>query len=308
MTTMGPTAMDAPEDPLEVTEAELRRMVEQQFPEWAGLPLERVGVSGTENALFRLGAELAVRLPLSRGSAPQVEKERRWLPWLSVRLPQSIPVPVALGRPTSTYPSPWSICRWIPGRSLRSRPPADEEELARQLGRFVRCLAHLDAREGPAPGAHNFFRGVALADRDRLTRSSIQECGAFFDPAALLGCWERDARAPAWTGAPVWIHGDLTPDNLVARDGRLAGVIDWGGLGVGDPATDLLPAWNLFDGGARELYREQLGVDDAAWRRGRGLALSVAVVALPFYLGRNDALVENSTRVIEQVLMEHAQD
>lgn len=300
--------MAAPEaSSIEVSEALLRRLLEAQFPEWAHLSLARIAPSSPDHGIFRLGEELAIRLPLVRGMAPQVEKERRWLTWLSVRLPQSIPIPVANGRPTEDYPLPWTICRWIPGRSLRARVPDQPEEIARQLGRFVRCLSHLDARGGPVPGEHNGFRGAPLKVRDARTREGISQCEKHYDPELLVACWERDAGVPEWHREPVWVHGDLSPDTLVEHEGRLAGVLDWGGLGVGDPAADLLPAWDLFETTSRSIYREQLGVDEATWRRGRGLALSLAVVALSRHRGKDSVADARASRVIEQVLLDHAE-
>lgn len=143
---------------------------------------------------------------------------------------------------------------------------------------------------------------MPLAQRDGSTRDAIAQLAGEVDSAAVLAAWRADLRAPAWAGAPVWIHGDLTPGNLLLRAGRLGAVIDFGATGIGDPACDLIPAWNLLVGRARETFRAHAAVDDATWARGRGWALSIALIALPYYLQTNPAIVASSRRVIREVL------
>jgi aminoglycoside phosphotransferase (APT) family kinase protein len=289
-------------DQLEIDDARVRRLVETQLPQWAGLALERIASDGTDHAIYRLGDDLAVRLPHRAATTAQVEKEHRWLPALAPRLPLPVPVPIALGEPGEGYPCRWSVCRWLPGEPVRPDRLGDPSRAARDLAGFVRALRSSDPTGGPAPGAHNFQRGVPLAARDRDTRNAIEALAGDVDVRAVTAAWERALEAPAWTAAPVWIHGDLAPGNLLVREGRLAGVLDWGGLGVGDPATDLLPAWNLFRDDARRVYREAMGADEATWARGRGLALSVALVALPYYRDSNPAIVRWARAMIDAVL------
>ncbi len=292
-------------DQLEIDESLVRRLLESQFPQWAGLPLSRVDSGGTENAVYRLGEELALRLPYRAAQAQQVDKDHRWLPTLAPQLPMPIPVPLGKGAATREYPCPWSVCPWIPGDEATLDGFADPCREARALADFVRALQAIDATGGPAPGQHNFYRGVPLAARDGHTREAISKLGGEIDTGAVRAAWEADSRVAAWEGPPVWIHGDLSPGNLLVRDGRLCGVIDWGGLGVGDPATELLPAWNLFRGESRDAFRAALGVDDATWLRGRGLALSIALVALPYYLDTNPTIVREARRGIEEILADH---
>src|SRR5262249_39333389 len=143
---------------------------------------------------------------------------------------------------------------------------------AKVLAEFVRALMAIDAADGPVPGSHNSWRGVPLAARDATTRRSIAASIGLVDTEAVVRAWERDLPAPLWDGPPTWLHGDLAPDNLLLDEGQLVAVIDWGCLGVGDPATELLPAWNLFRGASRDAYRAALGLDDATWARGRAFA------------------------------------
>lgn len=273
------------------------RLVAAQFPEWAGLPVEPVLPWGTDNAVYRLGKDLAVRLPRIASAVGQVEKEHRWLPRLAPHLPLSLPVPLAMGRPAEGYPFEWSVYRWLDGEPATIDRIADPNEAAADLGRFITALQRIDPADGPVAG-----RGVPLATRDRSTREAIAALGGRIDARAVTAVWEAALDAPAWDGPPVWIHGDLTAGNLLVGNGRLRAVIDFGALGVGDPACDLIVAWNLFSGEARDAFRGALATDEPTWQRGRGWALSIALIALPYYLETNPVIVEASWRVIDEVL------
>ncbi len=281
---------------------QVRRLVAGQFPAWAGLPVTPVPSAGTDNAIYRLGEGLAVRLPRVARAVPQVEKERRWLPLLAPRLPLAVPEPLALGAPGEGYPFSWSVCRWLPGASALDAALAEPARAARDLAAFITSLQGADTTGGPPAGAHNFGRGLPLAQRDGAVRSAIAALGARIDAAAVTAAWEEALAAPLWPGPPVWVHGDLMAGNLLVTGGQLSAVIDFGGLGVGDPAVDLLPAWMLFSGAARAAFRAALGVDDAAWARGRGWALSVALIALPYYLHTNPGIVAQSWHTLRAVL------
>ena len=286
----------------------VRRLLAEQFPQWAHLPVTAVPTSGTENAIYRIGDEMGVRLPYRPGKDDQVEKLERWLPRLAPRLPLSIPEPLARGAPTEEYPAAWSIVRWLDGEEATLARLDDPVGAARTLAEFVRALIAIDATGGPAPGTHNFWRGVPLAARDEMTRRSITAAEGLVDTQAVTRAWERDLAAPVWDAPPTWLHGDLVPDNILLSDGRLSAVIDWGGLGVGDPATELLPAWNLFRGASRKAYRETLGFDDATWARGRGLALSTSIVALPYYVHTIPVRAKRAVDVIREVLADQERE
>ncbi|HEU0132592.1 MAG TPA: aminoglycoside phosphotransferase family protein [Mycobacteriales bacterium] len=293
-------------DEVEIGPDLVRRLLRAQLPRWADLPLTHLSSAGTDNTIYRLGDDLAVRLRRRPGAAGQVDKEYAWLPLLAPHLPAEVPVPLALGGPGEGYPWTWSVCRWVHGDVVPTDGLPDAAALACDLAAFVVALRGCDATGGPPPGDHNFGRGVPLAARDALTRRCLAELGDLVDAAAVLRVWEAALRAPVWDRPPVWVHGDLQSGNLVARDGRLRGVIDFGGLGVGDPAVDLLPAWNLLPATARATYRAATGADDATWERGRAWALSVAVVALPYYLHTNPAIVAQSWHVVAEVLADAA--
>lgn len=283
----------------------VRQLLAAQFPQWAELAIEPVASAGTENAIYRLGDDMAVRLPLRPKPPEQVDKLDRWLPVLAPQLPLPIPEPLAKGEPAEGYPCAWSVCRWLDGEEAAFERLEDPVEAARTLAGFVRTLVTIDPTDGPPPGKHNFWRGVPLADRDGSTRDAIAQCEGLIDTDAVTAAWETDLHAPVWDEPPVWIHGDIDPGNLLVVDGRLSAVIDWGGLAVGDPCYELQPAWNLFRGESRDAYRKALAFDDATWRRGRGFALSTALLALPYYLHTNPVIVKMARYMIDEVLADH---
>jgi aminoglycoside phosphotransferase (APT) family kinase protein len=296
------------EDEVDTDAALVRRLLAAQFPQWADLPIRPVLSAGTDNAIYRLGADMAVRLPRIHWATGQVDKEHQWLPRLAPLLPLAIPVPLAKGAPGEGYPWHWSVCRWLEGENATVERLADLRQAAMDLAQFVAALQRIDATGGPPPGPHNFGRGEPLAARAAPTRKAIaalEEQGTL-DTGAVTAAWEAALRAPAWRGSPVWIHGDLSSGNLLARQGRLSAVIDFGGLGVGDPACDLMVAWTLFSGESRDAFRAALAVDEATWARGRGWALSWALIFIPYYLDTNPVGVAHARRAIDEVLSDHA--
>ncbi|MGE0686285.1 MAG: aminoglycoside phosphotransferase family protein [Dehalococcoidia bacterium] len=285
------------------TSADLaRRLIWAQFPQWADLPITPVQSSGTDNAIYRLGDRMAVRLPRRPGAVAQVEKEHARLPWLAPALPLSIPLPFARGQPGEDYPWPWSVLSWLDGEEATTRQLTHSTAAAVALAEFIRALQSLESSGGPAPGAHNSHRGGPLAQRDARVRQAIAECGGLIDTDAATAVWERALAAPPSSSAPVWLHGDLLPSNLLTKGGRLHPVIDFGMLGVGDSACDLLPAWAIFAPAARAAFRTVLELDDAAWERGRGWAMSWAAIALPYYLTTNPRIVEMATHTLRALL------
>ncbi|MGE0238950.1 MAG: aminoglycoside phosphotransferase family protein [Parvibaculaceae bacterium] len=290
------------EDEIEIDQVLVGRLIAAQFPQWSSLPLRPVAAGGTDNAIFRLGADMAARLPRHPGAAGPVVKEQRWLPRLAPHLPLAVPTPAAIGEPGETYPFNWSVCPWLPGQNVLSAPFADLVQAARDLAQFVSRLQQVDPSGGPAPGMHNSRRGEPLTNRDAETRSAIAQLAGMIDIGKALRVWDAALAVPAHAGEPRWLHGDLHPGNLLVEHGRLTAVIDFGCLGIGDPACDLMPAWTVLDAPSREVFRAHLTVDDAAWARGRGWALSMGVIALPYYLDSNPVLVAIARRAIAQAL------
>ena len=278
----------------------VRRLISSQFPEWASLPLERVASGGTDNALFRLGAELCVRLPRIVSAVGQVEKELEWLPRLAPALPLEIPQPLVQGVPEEGYPWAWGVYRWLEGEEV---DPDAVVDAASDVASFLAALQRFDTTGGP-PGRS---RGIPLNRRDASFRAALADLGDEVDRRALFTVWERALQAPEWEQEPRWLHGDLWPANMLMRERRLSAILDFAALSVGDPATDLMVAWTLLVSETRPLLRAQLGVDDATWMRGRGWAVSWAVIALPYYLETNPVIVRAARRTLDQVLLDEVE-
>lgn len=298
---MRPPRMHA--DEIEANADLVRLLLADQFPQWAELPLEPVATYGTDHHIYRLGDELAVRLPRIGWAARQAALEAEWLPKLAPHLPLAVPVTRAIGRPAHGYPLPWSVVEWLPGESA-GIASGDPQQMAVDLAGFIKALQRIDTA-GAHPRAVG-ARGSPLAELDASVRSSIAKLGDRIDGTAALKCWEPSLTAPTWDDPDVWVHGDLLPGNLLLRRGRLSAIIDFGGLNVGDPACDLQPAWHSFTGISRQRFRKELGVDDATWLRGRGWALLQAVIALPYYWDTNPGIVRQSLRALDQVLADVA--
>ncbi len=289
------------EDQVDVDEGLVRRLLAAQMPDWAGLPLTPVAEQGTDHALFRLGTGLVVRMPVIGWADGQAALEAEWLPRLAPHLPLEVSVPQALGDPGLGYPFRWSVHPWLTGDRL---DPASvvAVELARDLAGFVRALRSCDTT-----GAGQFgSRGGPLSEatRDQDTRSSLEAARDLVDADAALSVWEAGRAAAAWSGPPTWFHGDLTAGNLLVRDGRLSGVLDWGPCGVGDPAVELHAAYQLFEPDARAVFRRELPDDDETWLRARAWAVSIAAMEVAYYRGSRPDFVTRSIRAIEQVLSE----
>ena len=281
------------------------RLIAAQFPQWANLPVRPVELDGWDNATFRLGEDMSVRLPSAERYAAQVEKEHRWLPKLAPLLPLPIPTPLAKGAPTDDYPFPWSVYRWIAGENATIERIADPVEFATALAAFLTALYRIDPRGGPPPGRHNFLRGAPPAVYDAETRQALAALEGRIDTDVASAAWEA-ALETTWHGPPVWFHGDVAAGNLLVEDGRLSAVIDFGTSGVGDPACDLVIAWTLFRGESRDAFRAALGLDDATWARGRGWALWKALITLAEHERTDPEKAEEARRVIDEVLDDHA--
>jgi aminoglycoside phosphotransferase (APT) family kinase protein len=292
---------------LQVDVATVRALLATQFPRWSELAIGPVASAGTDNALFRLGDDKVARLPRIDWATAQIDKEHRWLPILAPKLPLAIPAPLVRGAPGAGYPWRWAVHRWLDGRDATAEPLGDLRAVATQLAEFIRALQNIDTAAGPAAGAHNFYRGVPLARRDPFVRKALAQLAGTIDTELASVTWNRAVKVPEWQARPVWIHGDIDPRNLLVVDGRISAVIDFGGLGVGDPACDLIVAWNLLDAESRQQFRQALQVDDATWARGRGWALSIALIQLPYYSDTNPTLVEISRRTIDAVLGDEPQ-
>ncbi|MFD5780259.1 aminoglycoside phosphotransferase family protein [Streptomyces sp. NPDC126933] len=283
-----------------------RRLIDAQFPQWAGLPVGSVAVGGVDNRTFHLGDAMTVRLPSGPGYDGQVDKEQRWLPSLAAHLPLPIPAPVAKGVPGEGYPLNWSVYRWIKGETASDESIGDLTEFATDLAGFLVALQRIDPADGPPPARHAGFRGGPLTTYDDETRRTIEALGDRIAGEAAAEAWETALRA-TWNDKPVWFHGDIASGNLLVRDGRLAAVIDFGCSGVGDPACDTVIAWTLLSGESRQAFRDALSVDPATWARGRGWALWKALITYAEGLDGDPGKAAAAKRVLDEVLREYEQ-
>ncbi len=284
-------------DEVAVNEELVRELLRSQFPEWAALPLRPVPSTGTDNVIYRLGDEMGIRLPRIHGAVGQIAKESAWLERLSKHVPVELPLPLAEGAAGSGYPYPWLVYRWIEGEDLQHAAVPDWNRLAEEIAAFVLALGEMDPAEGPPAGR----RGGSLAPHDEIVRAFIPALEGIVDTDSALAVWRAALRADERSGPPVWVHGDLLPGNIVMRNGRLRGVIDWSAAGLGDPACEAMLAWFLPPG-ARDVYRRALGFDDATWTRARGWVVEQAALFIPYYADTIPDAVATATLRLQAVL------
>jgi aminoglycoside phosphotransferase (APT) family kinase protein len=287
-----------------VAAEQVRRLVERQFPQWAGLPVQPVANGGWDNWTFHLGAGMLVRLPSAPEYALAVDKEHRWLPALAPHLPLPIPVPLAKGGPGAGYPYSWSIYQWLGGEPASADRIADPVGFAVDLAGFLTALQSIDPAGGPRPGKHNWFRGGTLRTYDGEAQNALARLDGHVDAKLAREIWKSglDAR---WDGVESWFHGDVAEGNLLLNDGQLAAVIDFGTCGVGDPACDLAIAWTLLTAEGRRAFRERLPVDEEAWARGRGWALWKTLATSAYTLGDDDQEAASARRVLGAIFSEY---
>jgi aminoglycoside phosphotransferase (APT) family kinase protein len=288
---------------LDVSVETVRRLVREQFPAWAGLAIKRVASQGTVNALFRIGDGLAARFPLQPGEPESVQ---RWLESeaqaareLVGRTRFRTPEPVAIGRPGAGYPLPWSVQTWITGTAATDDDPGRSVPFAHDLAEFVLAVRALDThgRRFTGPG-----RGGDLRRHDEWVDTCLQRSGHLVDVARLRWIWAELRTLPRPTAADTMTHGDLTPANVLVRQGRLAGVLDVGGLGPADPALDLVGAWHLLETGPRNAMRRLLGCDDLEWARGQAWAFEQAIGLLWYYETSNPTMSRIGRRTIHRIV------
>lgn len=259
--------MDTPAAELDIDEALVRTLLREQHPDLADLDLKLVA-NGWDNAIVRLGSDLAVRMPRRQVAAVLVEHEQRWLPEVAARVSVAVPAPVRVGVPSELYPWHWSVQPWFEGELACRSDWAAVRPIAPELAEFVRQL-HVAA---PADAPANPFRGVPLATRAEVLEQRLAS-GAVDRPDELRAIWQSALDAPTWSQPPVWLHGDLHSANILLDENHLAAVIDFGDICSGDPASDLATAWLTFDLAGRKAFREALDYDEATWTRAAGWAV-----------------------------------
>ncbi|MEV6018828.1 MULTISPECIES: aminoglycoside phosphotransferase family protein [unclassified Streptomyces] len=265
----------------DITEDLIRDLLREQHPDLAELPLQ-LGALGWDNQIWRLGDDLAVRLPWATESADALlRKEYTWVPFLAPRLPLDVPVPQRLGQPSERFPRPWLVTTWVPGEPADRTPATHPGNAAVALAAFLTALHRPAPDEAPA----GRDRGGPLAGTAAHLHQALASAtglGLVRDPDAVRAVWEDAADAPEWTGPRLWLHGDLHPANVLTTDGTISGVIDFGDLFAGDPAFDLAAAWILLPDGAVDAFHRAYmpSPDSATLRRARGWAVLRALSCL----------------------------
>lgn len=274
-------------------------LVSGQFPEFSGLELTPIELQGTDNIVLRLGDDKMIRLPRRQSSAEGLEQEIHALKAIDGGLPIYIPKIIGIGQRAYNYPFPWLICSRLEGKNINPAEGGfDQNNTATLLGGFISSMQKV----APTSADPKCTRGPNLKDKDEQTRPAIELCADTFDAQHMEKIWDNALKATPNNIEPVWSHGDLHPGNVLFKDGKLSGVVDFGMAGLGDPAIDLMVAWTLLDKKGRETFKKTVNADEQTWTRAKGWALTFGVVAFAYYQGKNEKLTTIATRTIEEVL------
>lgn len=290
------------DDEIPITEQTARRLIRSQFPAWADRPIRRVQSSGTVNAIFTVGDDLAARFPL-RGRNPGVERETledeaKASSEFARHSPFPSPIPVAIGEPGHGYPLPWSVQTWLPGTVAEDGTGANSVALAHDLATLVAALRSVDT------AGRTFERGGRggdLRNHDDWVQTCLCNSQGLLDVPRLAAIWNRFVDLPR-TAPDVMSHRDLTPSNVIVTDGRLAGLLDCGGFGPADPALDLIAGWHLLDDEPRAIFRERLSPDDLEWERSKAWAFEQSMGAVWYYRVTNPPMSEMGRRTLCRIL------
>ena len=279
----------------------VKKLVEEQFPQWSSLPITPVKKSGFDNVTFHLGNEFSVRLPRLKSFSTQPLREHQWLHKLAPHLSVQIPTIIALGKPSAEYPWHWSVCKWIEGTTLNSFTRNELQQFAIPLAQFLKELHTIDGAGGLEPGEENFFHGASPRVNDGKVQEAFQKIDRYIDISAAKEVWSRAVNSEI-IKKPVWLHGDMNSGNFISKDGKLVAVIDFGTMGVGDPACDLKIAWTLFDKPARKIFKDHLGYDAGIWDRAKGWALyNNSIYGLAFNENNTADSIQRCQRIAEWI-------
>ncbi len=289
--------------PTNITPDLAQKLIAEQFPEYADLPITSVEKQGHDNRTYRLGNELLIRMPTADSYALKVPKEQELLPKLAPYLSIDIPTPIKIGVPSKHYPYPFSIYKWLDGVSINLLS-LDEDllnQLAFDLAKFLKELQGITNVAGPTPGQHNWWRGDHISVYDKGAREQISALSEIIDFDKAINIWARACKT-RWNNAPVWVHGDFAVGNMLIKAGKLSAIIDFGGIAVGDPACDLVIAWTFLKGKARDIFIQEMALDKDTWLRSKCWALWKATFELCKIEDKNsyDGLVQK--RIIQDVL------
>lgn len=284
-----------------INESMVRILLDTQCSCWANLPLTAIPSTGTEHSLFRLGVDYIIRLPRVEWSVGSVnktiEKEFKWIPQLGKLLNVPIGEPLFKGNPDKNYPWQWIIAKWNDGYNPDFEKENEYNLLAKDLAYFLNDLHKVNLQNGPLSR-----RGIPLLELNMETRKAIAELENEIDTQVVTKLWTQLLNIPIWNQPPVWVHGDFLPGNILVSDNRLNAVIDFSDLGVGDPACDLIIAWSLFNDTSRQIFKDHLvNIDDDTWERGKGWALSIALIMLPYYKHSNPVMATLARKILKNI-------
>lgn len=286
-----------------ITPTLAKKLITTQFSEYAHLTVREVEQQGHDNRTYRLGKDMIIRMPIAENYALKVPKEQELLPKLAKHLSIKIPTPIKMGKPSADYPYPFSIYKWLDGRSANHVTLDNKtlENIALSLATFLKELQEITDVDGPKPGQHNWWRGDLLSIYDKDAREQIANLEYVIDSNSALDLWEI-ACATQWNKKPVWIHGDFAAGNILIKNNKLSGIIDFGGMAVGDPACDLVIAWTYLSGKARETFMRKINLDTDSWTRARAWALWKATFELCQIEDKNSSEAALQKRIIGSVL------
>lgn len=280
-----------------------KKLISTQFPEYTGLTVTEVEQQGHDNRTYRVGDDMLIRMPTTDSYALKVPQEQELLPKLAKYLSVPIPAPLKMGQPSEDYPYPFSIYKWLEGRSANHLTIDEQslESLAFELASFLKELQAITRLEGPRPGQHNWWRGDHISVYDSGAHEQIAKLADIIDSNSASNLWKR-ACDTQWNKAPVWIHGDYAAGNILIKNNRLSGVIDFGGTAMGDPACDLVIAWTYLSGKAREIFSAEMRLDEETWLRARAWTLWKATFELCNMTDKNSPEACLQKKIIDEVI------
>jgi aminoglycoside phosphotransferase (APT) family kinase protein len=297
--------MTTTDPPFNITPALVGKLIAEQFPEFAHLNIQPVKIQGHDNRTFRLGPDMLVRMPTEESYALKVPKEQTLLPQLKPHLSVPIPIPLKMGNPSKDFPFPFSIYKWLEGESANSLDLNDHnlEAIALELAKFLKELQSIESLEGPEPGLHNWYRGAHISVYDEGSRTQIAQLDGIIDSNKALKLWDAACQTK-WSNDSVWIHGDFATGNILMQNGKLSGIIDFGGLGIGDPACDLVIAWTFLKGKSREIFIKEMSLDADTWLRAKAWALWKATYEVCNSQDKTNSYALKQGQVIRELLKE----
>ena len=286
------------DDEVDINLSLANNLVSSQFPQWKKLPIHMMSEQGTDNVMFRLGNDKVIRLPRKPSAITSLEKEMQYLPILSGALPINIPSILGTGTPDDHYPFPWIVSQYFAGSHPDTTHPLNSQQATIDLSQFITTMHTI-----PTDNAPLCQRGKPLKEKDTAMKAAISQLDNSFDIQAIKALWDNALSTPNWLRDPVWIHGDLHAGNVLAKDGVITAIIDFGLCGIGDPAVDLMCAWTLLPHQARQQLRLLACPDDDTWHRARGWALCFSVIAYPYYKTRHPAFALIAKNILHQTLL-----